>query len=79
MRDLEISSENEKELVLKAVQLCGSKSALSYSLGYKYGNTSHINRILNEKGNLPQFKRQRLLIIIRREENRKRLTHERTT
>jgi len=76
MRDLEISPENEKKLVLKALELCGSKSALSQTLGYKFGNTSHINRILNGEGNLSQLKHERLLIVIRREENRKRLRDE---
>ena len=76
MGELEITRENEKDLVLKALELCGSKSALSQTLGYKFGNTSHINRILNGEGNLSQLKRERLLIVIHREENRKQLRKE---
>lgn len=73
MGDLEISSENEKELVLKAVELCGSKSSLAYSLGYKNAGTCNINKILTGEAHLSRFTLERLLIVIQREENRKRL------
>lgn len=79
MGGLEVSRENEKDLILKAVQLCGSKTALSQTLGYKYASTSQINRILRGESNLSQFKLERLLIVIRREENRERLNNERTS
>ena len=60
---------NEKEMLLKAIEIFGSKRQIANKLGYR-GCISSINRVLNGKGHLPKWRFERLKLLLKRHQTK---------
>jgi len=60
--------EEEQEMIRKGIEIFGSKHRLATKLGYlqRVGRGAQINRVLDGRGRLPNWRKERLEILLER-------------